>query len=240
MVLDIEYAIKLQELDNLILKLERKIEALPKHIAEIEEALLSKQRRLESDQLALSANQKDRRKLEAAIQTFEEKISKLKNQMLEAKTNEQYRAFQHEISYGETEIRNSEDKILDLMAESESIEANVSKARLALDEEKVQVEREKQAAREQHAVNEKQLNGLLADRERAVAAMTPKVYTSYERARKKYHGAALAQGINGRCSVCNIAMRPQYFQDLKKGERLLKCESCGRLLYYKPPVNPED
>ena len=44
--------------------------------------------------------------------------------MLQAKTNEQYRAFQNEIGYCETEIRKSEDRILDLMGEAEPLEKN--------------------------------------------------------------------------------------------------------------------
>jgi len=32
-------------------------------------------------------------------------------------------------------------------------------------------------------------------------------------------------------------LRPQFYQDLKKGEQLLVCESCGRLLYYNPPAD---
>jgi len=28
-------------------------------------------------------------------------------------------------------------------------------------------------------------------------------------------------------------------QDLKKGEQLMTCESCGRFLYYNPPVRVE-
>jgi len=46
----------------------------------------------------------------------EQKISKLKGQMVEAKTNEQYRAFQSEIDFCQAEIRKLEDRILDLMA----------------------------------------------------------------------------------------------------------------------------
>jgi len=49
----------------------------------------------------------------------------------------------------------------------------------------------------------------------------------------------VADATDGRCASCQISMRPQYFQDLKKGEKLLTCESCGRILYYNPPVNLE-
>jgi len=84
---------RLQTLDNRIGVLEKEIAALPKHVAQIEKALDSHLRRLDADRAALAANQKDRKKLEGDIQIQEQKISKLRDQMLQAKTNEQYRAF---------------------------------------------------------------------------------------------------------------------------------------------------
>jgi hypothetical protein len=30
-------------------------------------------------------------------------------------------------------------------------------------------------------------------------------------------------------------LRPQYWQDVKRSESLLFCESCQRILYYNPP-----
>ena len=68
-----------------------------------------------------------------------------------AKTNEQYKAFSHEIEYVEKEIRKAEDRILELMGESESLDANVKKAEVALKEEKVVVEEEKARARKRTA-----------------------------------------------------------------------------------------
>src|SRR3989442_2769782 len=101
MLPDIASAVRLQEVDNRLTDLTKEIAALPKHIAEIEKKLESHQRKLEADRAALSANQKERKKIEADIQLQEQKISKLKGQMLEAKTNDQYRAFQHEIEFCE-------------------------------------------------------------------------------------------------------------------------------------------
>src|SRR5437879_7136315 len=131
---DTDLVIQLQSLDQRIAALEKEVAALPKHIATIEKTLESHIRKLEADRAALAANQKDRRKLEGDIQVHEQKISKLKDQMLEAKTNEQYRAFQHEIEFVEKEIRTAEDRILELMSESEPLDANVKKAEAALKE----------------------------------------------------------------------------------------------------------
>ena len=94
---DTHLVIQLQSLDQKISALEKEVAALPKHIAAIEKTLESHLRKLEADRAALAANQKDRKKQEGEIQIHDQKISKLKDQMLGAKTNEQYKAFQNEI-----------------------------------------------------------------------------------------------------------------------------------------------
>jgi predicted nucleic acid-binding Zn-ribbon protein len=160
--------------------------------------------------------------------------------MLGAKTNEQYRAFQNEIDFAAREIRKSEDRILELMSESEPLDANVKQAEAALKEEKQAVEAEKTRARERTAADQSQLNQLRAERAAAAQALPPATLTTYGRIRKKWNGVVIAEAIDGRCSACQIVVRPQYMQDLKKGAELLQCESCGRFLYYNRPVAVED
>jgi predicted nucleic acid-binding Zn-ribbon protein len=108
------------------------------------------------------------------------------------------KAFQHEIKFCPTS--RAEDRILDLMGESEDLEA----AKKAI-----------------------------------VVSMNPGVYKNYERIRSR-RGVAVAEVLDGRCSVCHIAVRPQYLQDLKRGEQVQVCESCQRILYYNPPERFDD
>jgi uncharacterized protein len=35
-------------------------------------------------------------------------------------------------------------------------------------------------------------------------------------------------------------LRPQFAQELKRGDKVMSCESCQRILYYNPPVAIED
>lgn len=240
MLPDLQLAVRLQELDHRVNELAREISALPKHIAEIEKKLEIHTRKLEADRAALSANQKDRKTTEGEIQLQEQKISKLRGQMLDAKTNDQYRAFQNEIEFCEKEIRRFEDHILELMGESEPLDKNVKSAELALKSEKTQVEAEKQQAMARTAEDKKALDQLHQERAQIVSRMQPNVYRQYERIRKARAGIAIAEALDGRCSACQIAVRPQFFQDLKKGEQVMYCESCSRILYYNPPVAFED
>ena len=233
---EIEQITRLQNLDGKIAAMEREVAALPKHIAKIEKALDIHLRRVEADRAALTANQRERKSAEEDIKTQQQKISKLRDQMLGAKNNDQYRAFQHEIEFCEAEIKRSEDRILELMGEAEPLDANAKKAETALKEEKLQVEAEQSKARECTARDRKWLDEMKAERKTIVSGIKPQVYSIYERIRKKWHGIAIAEAIGERCSACQISLRPQFFQDLKKGDQLMFCESCGRILYYNPPV----
>jgi predicted nucleic acid-binding Zn-ribbon protein len=240
MLPDLKLVIRLQEVDNRLADLNREISALPKHIAEIEKKLVSHERKLEADRAALAANQKERKTCDTGIQTQEQKISKLKDQMLQAKTNEVYRAFQNEIDFCQKEIRKAEDRILELMSESEPLDRNVKAAEVALKAEKAQVEAEKQVARERTAVDQKASADLLQERGAIVAGITPAVYQRYTRVCKMRRGIGVAEALDGRCSVCNMAMRLQFFQELRKGDQVMACESCLRILFYNPPQSVDD
>jgi len=240
MLPDLKLAIRLQDIDNRVAELTKEVSSLPKHIAEIEKKLEAHNRKLEADRAALAANQKDRKRFESDIQVQQQKISKLKDQMLEAKTNDQYRAFQHEIEYCEKEIRRAEDLILESMSASEPLERNVKAAESALKQEKAQVEAEKQQARERTAKDQAELDVLHAERKSISSQISAGVLNSYERVRKMRRGVAVAEAVDGRCAQCHMALRLQFFQDLKRGERVMQCESCNRILYYNPPQTIEN
>ena len=237
MLQDLALALRLQALDRKIVSLETEIATLPKHIAETEKKLESHTRRLDADRAAFTANQRERKKLEGDIQMQEQKISKLRDQTLQAKTNEQYRAFQNEIGYAEGEIRKAEDRILDLMEQSEPLEKNVKAAEQDLKAQQQHVESEKKSARERTAIDKEELQRTNAERQTVVAEMTPAFYREYERIRKKTRNHPIADATEGRCDACQISLRPQFFQDLRRGDKVMFCESCGRILTYNPVVD---
>ena len=230
---------KLQSLDQRAAALQKEIDALPKHVAAIERKLDQHVRKVEVDRAALAANQRERKRLEDDIKVQEQKMSKLKDQMNQAKTNEQFRAFQHEIEYCEKEIRKCEDGILERMAESEPLEKNVKGAESILAEEKAEVEREKEHARKRTAEDKEFLRTALEERKSVAASIDAKLLTQYERVRARWKGTAVSDATSGRCDACQMSLRPQYFQELKSAARLLSCESCGRILIYNPPVSVE-
>lgn len=230
---------KLQAIESRILELKVEIAELPRQIAAIEKQLEAHVKKLDAEKATLAEAQKERRQRDLDIQTFQAKIAKLKDQMNSAKTNEQFRAFQHEIEFAEKEIRNSEDRILALMTETEPLEKNVKAAETELAAEKKGVDERKVDAQKRAASDQKEVNRLAAERQQLLKELNPPVLKAYERARRKYaRGAIIAEVVEGKCTACQIMLRPQYFQDLKAADTgIMFCESCGRILHWNPPVS---
>jgi predicted nucleic acid-binding Zn-ribbon protein len=237
---DLKVVMRLQSLDGRVAELTKEIATLPKHIAEIEKKLSGGERKLEADKGALAANQRDRKKMEGDIQLNQGKISKLRDQMLAAKNNDQYRAFQHEIEFCEKEIAKCEDRILELMGQSEPLDKNVKAAEASLKQEKVAVEAEKSEARERTAKDQAALKELYDERKGIVASLNPSLVSNYERIKKTRGGIAIAEAVDGRCTRCFITLRPQFYQELKRGDKVMTCESCNRILFYSKPESFED
>ena len=239
---ELELLRELQALDQRITELTREISYLPKHIAEIESRLESQRRKLEADRAALAANQKERRRLEDDIKVFEPKMERLRDQMNEAKTNEQYRAFQHEIDFAQGEIRKIEDRILDRMGEAETLDQNVKSAEAALRQETLEVEKEKRVAQQRTEADRAELGEAQSRRAAATQGLSAKTLSIYERVRKQRGGLAVAEARDGRCTACNVIVRLHFYQKMHTNEEVLTCEACGRILYCLPPsaVTPQD
>ena len=231
---------ELQELDHRIAELTREISYLPKHIAEIESKLESHRRRLEADRASLAANHKERKRLEDDVKVFEGKISKLRDQMGEAKTNEVYRAFQHEIDFAQAEIRKTEDRILDLMGEAEGLDQNVKSAEAALKQEALEVDKEKKAAQQRTSEDRAEMAEDEKRRAATAQAVRPQTLATYERVRRSRAGLAICEGREGRCMGCNVILRLHFYQQIRSGDEVLTCEACGRILYYLPPEEPKE
>ena len=236
---DISNALVVQELDLHIAGLQREIALLPRQVAEIERQLEAHTRQLEQEKASMSANARDRKTLDGEIQVHRQKISKLKDQMMQAKTNEQYRAFQHEIEFCENAIGGCEDRILELMLAAEPLEANVKKAEAALAEERKAVEKQKAEARARTAEDEAALKRALGEREDAAKQVSAQVLAAYERLRtRNKDGVAIAEVVDGQCAACHMVLRPQLLVEVRSGESVVACENCRRLLYL--PIRPVD
>ena len=236
MLSDVQNLIELQKADREISRLKEEIAALPKRVAAIEEKLSGTKAGLEKAKAAVKTDEAARRKYETSIQDLQQKISKYRDQSLEVKTNEQYKALLHEIQFAEQDIRGNEDRILELMVNAETREKQVKAAEIELKAETAEIEKEKAIARDRTAEDEKQLAEWNGKREQARAGVNADLLRHYDRV-AKFRRTGLAEVRDQKCMGCQVMLRPQTHNEVRAGQ-LVVCESCQRILYYDPAHEP--
>ena len=217
-------------MDKDISHLNAEIASLPRHLAAIEARLKSHVEQVELDKKTLAAHHKERKDCEREILVIREKIAKYREQMQAVKTNDQYRALQHEIDFAETNIKGFEEKILEKMVLDEELEGAVKKAQAALDTEKVTVEKEKAVVNTRTRKDQAELARKKQHRHEIVAKVSELSYSEYTRLSRK--PPAVAEIRNNACMGCRVRLRPQAINELRSNSTIRYCESCHRIQFF--------
>ncbi len=238
---DLQKLIDLQQIDSQIAALRAEVAALPKHVAEIEAKLSNARTKLDAAQAAMKADETARRKHESDIQDQQQKISKYRDQSLNVKTNPEYKALMNEIGHAEAEIAKLEDKILEIMVNTDTRKQATKQAEGELKADTAENEKEKEIVRQRTAEDEQRLAELGTQREDLRAAVSEDVLVHYDRVLKHRGSALAAVHEDQMCSACRVLQRPQAFQEIMSNQQIVFCSSCSRILYYvPPPPKPEE
>jgi len=227
--------IDLQWVDSRIAALKAEVAALPAEVREIEARLAGSKARVESVQASMKADENARRKYESEIQDQQQKISKYRDQSLNVKTNQEYKALLSEIEHADSEIRKLEDMVLEIMVAADARKEALQQAQGALKSDTLENEKEKEHARQQTAEDERELAELNAQRQVLRADISEDTLRHYDRVFKLRRSALSAVHEDQMCSVCRVILRPQVFQDVMRGEETITCDSCQRILFFVPP-----
>jgi len=233
MLPDIENLLKLQEADKEIRRLQDEIAELPRRVAAIEQKLAGTKAQLEKAQASVKTDEAARRKHETAISDLRSKISKYRDQSLDVKTNDQYKALLHEIQFAEKEIAATEDKILELMVNADSRDKEVKAAQAELKAETAEIETEKEQARQRTAEDEKLLSEWRGKRDGLRTGIDADLLRHYERV-SKFRGSGISEVRDHKCMACQVMLRPQTYNDVRSGKETVVCDSCQRILYFNP------
>jgi uncharacterized protein len=234
MLPEIQRLVELQAVDLRLADLRGKLNAMPAQMAAVEKRVADGKQQVHAAKESLTNSLKDRKRFEIDVETWKEKARKYRQQSGEVKTNEAYRALQHEIENAEKEAASAEDRLLERMVAGEQFERDVKAAERAF------AEVERVAADERQKLNAEQtaLRADAAEREKErkefAAAVPENLLSNYERIAGRRHGVALAEVRGESCGMCGMLVRPHVVQELRRAEsvEMFQCETCTRILYY--------
>src|SRR6202171_5193014 len=137
--------IELQAVDFRLIGIRERLARFPKRLAEVEASVTAARQQVATAKESLLKGQKERKTYEMDVEQWKERAKKYRNQSGEVKTNEAYKALQHEIQEGEDEGAKAKDRLLDRMVAGEEYDRQLKAAEVAVKqvEAAANVERQK-------------------------------------------------------------------------------------------------
>jgi uncharacterized protein len=218
----------------------RRIADAPVRIQALDAQLAEATAALEQAKTALAASQAARRENEKDAAVAQQKVSKYKEQLMQAKDNKQFHALQHEIATFSEEVQRVEGLVLERMLEGDELGAALKAAEGKVAADKKRIAAEKSALENEAAALSASLTALQSERAELVKTIEPRLLATFETVLKGRKGLAVARAVDGLCEACRVRIRPHLYNQLRSGTEIIQCESCVRILYYIPPPKPAE
>jgi hypothetical protein len=230
---EIENLVRLQKVDDEIRALESRLRAIPKEIEALEKEIATERRNLDDAAKALAEAQKAHRANESALAATEEKVKKYRDQLMNVKTNDEYRLMQKQIEVAAGEVGEVEDRILQGYDAIKELEEKRKERQRELEKGQTEISATELALQAERAKLEAEHTERRSSREEILKGIPSDLFEDYNRIAKTRGGIAMAEAIDERCQVCMVRLRPQVYQELRVGEKIFHCENCRRILYFQ-------
>jgi predicted nucleic acid-binding Zn-ribbon protein len=224
--------IQLQECDNRIVKILQAKEQAPLRIQRLEDELRARENQFKEDEDKLEAFKKDRRQMEREIQELDGKIEKSSTKLTQIKSNKEYTAALKEIDDLKSIKFQTEEKAIQMMENAEELERKCKGHKDTLKTLKAQCEKDQEAVTKELLQLEKDFEALQRERGQLCCDFDQGLLKRYLFLRERKGGLAISSVVTGVCQTCHMGIPPQKFNELIRGNDLMTCPHCNRIIYW--------
>jgi predicted nucleic acid-binding Zn-ribbon protein len=224
---------KLYELQQIDLEIQKEQEALNEVSRQLgeSEAVIKAKAELLAEENHLAEIEKQQRDVEWEIEDLRSNITQLNEKLYggKVKSPKELVSLEKEAEIFKARLREKEDKLLDLMAETEAIQDKIKLDGERLKKLEREWKQEQKALTQKQAKVENRLSDLSRKRQAAASEIIPQTLELYEVIRLR-KGQAVVKVEQGRCHGCHLTLSMNELQRARAGT-LAQCSSCGRILY---------
>jgi len=231
-IAELDKLIELQLTDSNIRRLKKSLQTADEKRAGIEQEFEKHAfsiREIQNRRDALNAKRADLEKQIAENKTY---LERAERNLKHAQNQKEYETAMRETDSLQKQIGTFETEIVEVLEEAEGVQNELneraeeigtldSKRQTALDEFDAAI-----------AADKAEFETVSAGRASVFDTLPKQLASVYDRlAQRSRDGIAVAEVVNGSCSACNISLRPQVQVNVRKGDEIIICENCSRILY---------
>src|SRR5215207_1202617 len=233
---ELEKLIALQNLDTTIRRLEKELEAIPQRRAEIENEFDQR-----AFQIRVLENQRDeakhnRTRLENEAIDQRNRAERAERNLMSSKKQDEYTAAIREADAARKQISALETQILEQLEQLEQAETSLKERADEIATLNSDREVKLKAFDEATGTIGDRLAAARKEREELFASLPKPMSALYSRIGARIRdGVAVAEARNRSCTACFMSLRPQVMAEVRRGDEIITCDNCGRILYVVPP-----
>jgi predicted nucleic acid-binding Zn-ribbon protein len=232
---ELQQLVALQKLDTSIRKLQAELEAIPERRAEIEREFDQRAFEIRALETRRDEARHARVRLETEVGEQRQRVERADRNLMSSKKPDEYTAAIREADSARKQIATLETQILEQMEALETAEAALTERATEVASLNSDREARLQSFDEETRQQAEKLASNRTERDRLVALLPKAMGAQYVRIVARIRdGVAVAEARNGACMACFMALRPQAMAQVRRGDEIITCENCNRILYYAP------
>jgi predicted nucleic acid-binding Zn-ribbon protein len=227
---DIENLLAVHELDVRIIGMRKELKDIPARKDSEKARIEAHKKALETSEEDLKGGQASAKERELEIDSFKEKIIKLRQQQFEIKTNIEFRAIEKEVAALEVKIVGVEDQELEIMETIENLKSGVAESKESLTKEEELLLSDLKAFDQRATELEQESDTLGGERTEAASQVAKEWLSAYDRVLERKDDALvpLRESV---CGGCHLKLAPSVTHAVLRHTAPVICDFCGRLLY---------
>ena len=232
MIAELDKLIELQKTDTNLRRLKLSIQTSEARRAEIEQEFEQHAFSIREIQSRRDDAQAKRADLEKQIAENKTYLERAERNLKHAQNSKEYETAMRETDALQKQIGAFETQIVEIMESLESVEKELEERAdeiNTLDGKRAAAMAEFETALKK---DQAEFNSETKHRQTAFATLPARLAAVYDRlSQRSRDGVAVAEVVGGACSACYMHLRPQVQLNVKKGDEIIVCENCSRIMY---------
>lgn len=232
---ELQQLVALQNLDTSIRRLQAELESIPQKRASIEKEFDQRASEIKALENRRDEARHARARIDTEIDEQRSRAERAERNLMSSKKQEEYTAAIREADSARKHISALETQSLEQLEILDQTEAALKERADEIASLNSDREARLKAFDEDTRSQTSQLEANRIERERVFNALPKPLSTLYKRISARIRdGVAVAEARNGACMACFMSLRPQAMAEVRRGEEVVTCDNCNRILYFAP------
>lgn len=158
---------------------------------------------------------------------------KRKKRLHNVSSTKEFNAVEKEIEVLKKSVEQTEEELLHLAEVIETTEESIGEKEKKIDQLRQSIAQDEADAEDQLNSLDSSIKALATREDTRRDEVSKRVLYKYDFIRQRRPGeSAIAAARDGHCEACFMSVPPQLFIEIQRGETMVTCPSCQRILYF--------